>query len=72
MSVRCDDVLTHKKNNKTRHIHSSVRVDVLNVEVSGNGHVVIGVGIVLVQRHHASITYQIEFSLLVHFRTCML
>ena len=59
-----DDALTHKNEN-TDKAHSSVRVDVLCVEVSGSGHVVIGVGIVIVQRHHASITYQIEFSLLV-------
>ena len=59
--AQCDDVLTHKKN-RTR--HSSVRVDVLCVEVSGSGHVVIGVGIVIVQRHHAIITNS-EFSLLV-------
>ena len=54
--------------NKTTHIHSGVRVDVLCVENSHGGHVVIGVGIV--HRHHANITYQIEFSLLVHFCTC--
>ena len=51
--AQCDDVLT-----------SSVRVDVLCVEVSGSGHVVIGVGIVIMQRHHAIITNS-EFSLLV-------
>ena len=61
--AQCDDVLTHKK--KQDEAHSSVRVDVLCVEVSGSGHVVIGVGIVIVQRHYASVTYQIEFSLLV-------
>ena len=38
-------------------MHSSVRVDVLCVENSHGGHVVIGVGIV--HRHHASITYQL-------------
>ena len=37
-------------------VHSSVRVDVLCVEVSLGGHVVIGVGIV--HRHHASIIFQ--------------
>ena len=36
--------------------HSSVRVDVLHVEVSVGGHVVIGVGRVIVHRHHAVIT----------------
>ena len=41
------------------HMHSSVRVDVLCVEVSLGGHVVIGVGRVIVQRHHADITYQL-------------
>ena len=54
-------------------MHSSVRVDVLCVENSHGGHVDMGVGIV--QRHHASITYQIEFSLLVqlHLQSdCML
>ena len=40
--------------NETTHIHSGVRVDVLCVEVSVGGHVVVGVGIV--QLHHASIT----------------
>ena len=59
----CDDALTQE--DETTHIHSGVRVDVLCVEVGGSGHVVTGVGIVIVQRHHASITYQIEFSLLV-------
>ena len=50
-------------------MHSSVRVDVLCVENSHGGHVVIGVGIV--HRHHGSITYQLfmEFSLLVNFCT---
>ena len=50
-SVQCDDALTDK-----RTMHSSVRVDVLCVEVSLGGHVVIGVGRVIVQRHHADIT----------------
>ena len=44
--------------------HSSVRVDVLCVEVSLGGHVLIGVGIV--HRHHASITYQL---LNLHFQS---
>ena len=57
-----DDVLTQERDKA----HSSVRVDVLCVEDSHGCHVVIGVGIVIVQRHHVSITYQIEFSLLVH------
>ena len=35
------------------HIHSGVRVDVLCVEVGVSGHAVIGVGRVIVQRHHA-------------------
>ena len=60
-----EDALTHKKN-RTR--HSSVRVDVLCVEDSVSGHVVIGVGRVIVQRHHAIITNS-EFSHLVHFCT---
>ena len=51
-------------------MHSRVRVDVLCVEVSLGGHVVIGVGRVIVQRHHASIIPITEFSLLVHFCTC--
>ena len=46
-SVQCDDALTDK---------ARVRVDVLCVEVSLGGHVVIGVGRVVVQRHHADIT----------------
>ena len=61
--ARCDDVLTNEKKQDKAHSHSGVRVDVQNVEVSDSGHVVIDVGIVIVQRHHASITYQIEFSL---------
>ena len=61
-----DDALTQDERDKA---HSSVRVDVLCVENSRGGHVVIGVGIV--HRHHASITYQLlKFSLLVHFCTC--
>ena len=42
---------TQDKQDKT---HSSVRVDVLCVEVSGSGYVVIGVEIVIVHRHHAN------------------
>ena len=37
-------------------MYSSVHVDVLCVEVSLGCHVVIGVGRVIVQRHHADIT----------------
>ena len=44
-------------------MHSSVRVDVLRVEDSHGCHVVIGVGRVIVQRHHASVTPISEFSL---------
>ena len=51
-----DDALTRDERDKA---HSRVRVDVLCVEVSPGGHVVIGVGGVMVQRHHASITYQL-------------
>ena len=58
--AQCDDVLTHKKNKTKR--TQDVRVDVLCVEISGSGHVVIGVGFVIVQRHHAIITNS-EFSL---------
>ena len=43
---------------------SSVEFHVLCVEVSLSGHVVIGVGRVIVQRHHASIIPITEFSLL--------
>ena len=50
-----DDALTQDERDKA---HSSVRVDVLCVEDSHGCHVVIGVGRVIVQRHHASITYQ--------------
>ena len=49
-SVQCDDALTDKR------LCTRVRVDVLCVEVSLGGHVVIGVGRVIVQRHHADIT----------------
>ena len=51
-----DDALTQDERDKA---HSSVRVDVLCVENSHGGHVVIGVGRVIVQRHHAIITYQL-------------
>ena len=53
-AVRCATVTTRwlKKT-----MHSSVRVDVLCVENSHGGHVVIGVGREIVQRHHASIMY---------------
>ena len=60
--AQCDDV-ADTQGNRTRRT-SSVRVDMLCVEVSGSGHVVIGVGIVNVQRHHAIITNS-EVSLLV-------
>ena len=49
--ARCDGVLTNEKKQDKAHSHSGVRVDVRNVEVSGNGHVVIGVRIV--QCYHA-------------------
>ena len=58
--ARCDDVLTNEKKQDKAHSHSGVRVDALNVEVSDNGHVVVGVGIV--QCYHAIITNS-EFSL---------
>ena len=54
-SVQCDDTLTQDEQDKA---HSSVRVDVLCVEDSHGCHVVIGVGRVVVQRHHVSITDQ--------------
>ena len=44
-----DDALTQDERDKA---HSSVRVDVLCVENSHGCHVVIGVGRVIVQRHH--------------------
>ena len=47
-SVQCDGALKDKKTT-----HSRVRVDVLCVEVSVDGHVVIGVDRVIVQRHNA-------------------
>ena len=62
-SVQCDDTLTQDEQD---YAHSSVHVDVLCVEVSLGGHVVIGVGRVIVQRHHADITYQLLNS---HFCT---
>ena len=42
--ARCDDVQTNEKKQDKAHSHSGVRV--VNVEVSENGHVVIGVRIV--------------------------
>ena len=51
-------------------MHSRVRVDVLCVEVSLGGHVVIGVGIV--HRHHATIVPITEFSLLYFESNCAL
>ena len=48
-----DDALTQDEQDKA---HSSVRVEVLGVEDNHGSHVVIGVGRVIVQRHHASIT----------------
>ena len=48
-----DDALTQDERDKA---HSSVRVVVLYVEVSVGGHVVIGVGGVIVHRHHAVTT----------------
>ena len=66
-----DDALTQDERDKA---HSSVRVDVLCVEDSHGCHVVIGVGIV--HRHHASITYQygiLTFSPLLYLLSdCML
>ena len=47
--ARCDDVQTNEKKQDKAHSHSSVHV--VNVEVSENGHVVIGVRIV--QCYHA-------------------
>ena len=64
--ARCDDVLTNEKKHDKAHSHSGVRVDVLNVEVSGNSHVVIGVRIV--QCYHAIITNS-EFSFSVQLST---
>ena len=51
---------------------SRVRVDVLCVEVNLGGHVVIGVGRVIVQCHHADITnyWILTFVLLVQLCTC--
>ena len=59
--AQCDDALTQEK---LENAHSSVRVDVRTVEVSVSGHVVIGVDIVIGQRHHV-IKINSEFSLLV-------
>ena len=58
--ARCDDVQTNEKKQDKAHSHSGVRV--VNVEVSENGHVVIGVRIV--QCYHA-IMVNSEFPLLV-------
>ena len=49
---------------------SSVEFHVLCVEVGLGCHVVIGVGRVTVQRHHADIIQSTEFFLVVHFCTC--
>ena len=68
-SVRCDDTLTQDEQDQA---HSSVRVDMHCVEVSLGGQVVIGVGRVIVQRHHASITnyWILTFVLSVQLCTC--
>ena len=58
--ARCDDVQTNEKKQDKAHSHSGVRV--VNVEVSENGHVVIGVRIV--HCYHA-IMANSEFPLLV-------
>ena len=58
--ARCDNVLTNEKKQDNAHSHSGVRVVI--VEVSDNGHVVIGVRIV--HGYHA-IMANSEFSLLV-------
>ena len=63
--VNHDDTLTDK-----RTTHSRVRVHVLCVEVGLGCHVVIGVGRVIVQRHHADVTPSTEFFLVVNFCTC--
>ena len=55
-------MLTNEKKQDNAHSHSHVRVDVHSVEVSDNGHVVIGVGIV---QCYQSIMSNSEFSLLV-------
>ena len=55
--VQCMTMRQHKMN-ETKHRHTSVRVDVLCVENSHGCNVVIGVGRVIVHRHHASITFQ--------------
>ena len=67
-----DDALTQDERDKA---HSSGRVDVLCVEDSVSGHVVIGVGRVIVQRHHAIITnyWILPFSPLLYLLSdCML
>ena len=51
--MQCDDTRTQDEQD---YASSSVHVDVFCVEVSLGGHVVIGVGRVIVQRHHADIT----------------
>ena len=51
--MKYDDTLTQAEQDCA---HSSVRVDVLCVEVSVSGHAVIGVGLVIVQCYHAVIT----------------
>ena len=61
---RCSD--------RQRTMHSSVRVDELCVEVSHGGHVVIGIGRVIEQRHHADIPnyWILTFVLLLQLCTC--
>ena len=54
-SVQFDDTLAQDEQDQA---HSRVRDDVLCVEDSHGSHVVIGDGRVIVQRHHANITYQ--------------
>ena len=49
--------------NKTK-AHSNVRVDVHCVQHNHGGHVVIGVGRVIVKRHHANITNQYGIGIL--------
>ena len=51
--MKYDDTLTQAEEDCA---HSSVRVGVLYVEVSVGGHVFIGVGRVIVHRHHAVIS----------------
>ena len=61
--MQCDDTLTQDEQD---YAHSSVHVDVLCVEVSLGGHVVIGVGRVIVHRHHQLLNSHF----VVHFCTC--